>query len=62
MDIRIYVSEYDCVNGDSPAMTAEEFAARLEILIEDGRQGGLSDQAIIAGLDAAAQALGEELP
>jgi hypothetical protein len=43
-------------------MTAEEFALRLEILIEDGRQGGLSDQAIIAGLDAAAQALGEELP
>jgi hypothetical protein len=43
-------------------MTAEEFAARLEILIEDARQGGLSDQAIIAGLDAAAQALDEDLP
>jgi hypothetical protein len=25
-------------------MTAEEFALRLEILIEDARQGGLSDK------------------
>ena len=38
-------------------MTAEEFAARLEILIEDARQGGLPTGAIIAGLEAASEAL-----
>ena len=43
-------------------MTAEEFAARLEILIEDARQGGLPTGAIIAGLEAASEALDERLP
>ena len=43
-------------------MTAEEFAAQLERLIEQGRAGGLPDEAIIAGLEAAAEALDEGLP
>ena len=41
-------------------MTAEEFAARLEELIEDALQGGLPDQAIIAGVEAASEALDED--
>lgn len=42
-------------------MTVEEFAARLEKLIEDAREGGLPDEAIIAGLETAAEALDEDL-
>jgi hypothetical protein len=43
-------------------MTAEEFATELEGLIEQARVGGLSDQVIIAGLEAAAETLNEGLP
>jgi hypothetical protein len=42
-------------------MTAEEFAVRLEVLIEQGRDGGLSDEAIIVGLAEAVEALDEGL-
>jgi hypothetical protein len=38
-------------------MSAEEFAAQLERLIVQGRAAGLTDEAIIAGLQAAAEAL-----
>ena len=40
-------------------MTAEEFAAAIELLIAQARDGGISDEAIIAGLEAAAEALDE---
>jgi hypothetical protein len=43
-------------------MTAEEFAEQIEHLIEQARDGGLSDQVVIAGLEAAAEALDEGLP
>jgi hypothetical protein len=43
-------------------MTAEEFADQIEVLIERARAGGLSDEVIIAGLEAAAEALDEGLP
>jgi hypothetical protein len=42
-------------------MTAEEFAVQLERLIALGREGGLSDEVIIAGLEAAIDALDEGL-
>jgi hypothetical protein len=42
-------------------MTAEEFTEQIELLIERAREGGLPDEAIIAGLEAAAEALDEEL-
>ena len=42
-------------------MTAEEFVVRLEMLIEQGRDGGLSDEATIAGLEEAVEALDEGL-
>jgi hypothetical protein len=37
-------------------MTAEEFATQLERLIELGREAGLTDEAIIAGLEEAKSA------
>jgi hypothetical protein len=40
-------------------MTAEEFAERIETLIEAGRAGGLSDTAIRDALEEAAEALDE---
>jgi hypothetical protein len=43
-------------------MTAAEFATRIELLIEQARAGGLSDEVIIAGLEEAAEALDEGLP
>lgn len=43
-------------------MAAEEFAAQLERLIEDARQGGLPGEAIIAGLETATEVLDEGLP
>jgi hypothetical protein len=38
-------------------MTAEEFATAIEHLIDQARGGGLPDEAIIEGLEAAAEAL-----
>jgi hypothetical protein len=40
-------------------MTAEEFADRIEHLIAEARDGGLSDEVIIVGLEAAVEALDE---
>jgi hypothetical protein len=45
--------------SDSGAITIGEFAARIEALISDAREEGLSDEAIIAGLEQAATALKE---
>jgi hypothetical protein len=42
-------------------LTTEEFAILLELLIERARDGGLSDEAIIARLEEAAEALNEGL-
>jgi hypothetical protein len=42
-------------------MTTEEFADRLELLIAEARTGGLTDDLIIVGLEAAVEALDEEL-
>jgi hypothetical protein len=41
-------------------MTHEELADEIELLIDHARAGGMPDQVIIAGLDAAAKALDEE--
>jgi hypothetical protein len=40
-------------------MTIDEFAARIEMLVSDARERGLSDKAVIAGLEEAASALKE---
>jgi hypothetical protein len=50
------------MNDDSGALTIAEFAGRIEVLISDAREEGLSDAAIIAGLEEAAKALREGLP
>jgi hypothetical protein len=42
-------------------MTAEEFATQLERLIVQGREAGLTDQAIIAGLEEAIDAIEDGL-
>ena len=42
-------------------MTPEESAARLELPIEQARGGGLSDEVIIVGLEAAVEVLDEGL-
>jgi hypothetical protein len=42
-------------------MTAEEFADGLERLIAAARAGGLSDEAIIAGLEEAIDAIEEDM-
>jgi hypothetical protein len=47
---------------DSGALTIDEFARRIEALISDAREEGLSDAAMIAGLEEAARALREGLP
>jgi hypothetical protein len=47
--------------GNGTRMTAEEFAAQIEHLMERARDGGLSDEVIISGLEAAAEALDEGL-
>lgn len=44
---------------DDSEMAHDEFAARIEKLITDVRQRGLSDEAIAAGLEEAAKALRE---
>ncbi len=41
--------------------TAEEFATQLERLIAQARDGGLSDNMIIVGLEAAVDAIEKEL-
>ena len=46
---------------DSGALTIDEFARRIEALISDAREEGLSDQAMIAGLEEAIRALKEDL-
>lgn len=43
-------------------MTAEEFATGLGRLIAQGREGGLTDEAIIAGLEEAIEAIEEDMP
>ena len=43
-------------------MTPVEFATQIEELIAEARAGGLPDEVIIAGLEAAAEALDEGLP
>jgi hypothetical protein len=47
---------------DSGALTIDEFARRIEALISEARADGLSDEAMIAGLEEAAKALREGLP
>jgi hypothetical protein len=42
-------------------MTAEEFAARIEKLIGEARDEGLSDEAMVTELDAISEALSEGL-
>jgi hypothetical protein len=42
-------------------MTTEEFADQVELLIAEARLGGLSDELIIVGLEAAVEALDEGL-
>jgi hypothetical protein len=46
---------------DDSLLTIDEFAARIERLIADARAQGLSDEAMIAGLEEAARALREGL-
>jgi hypothetical protein len=48
--------------GKGEPMTADEFADQIELVIQQARVGGLSDEVIIAGLEAAAEALDEGLP
>ncbi len=43
-------------------MTPEEFATQLERLIAQGRAAGLTDEAIIAGLEEAIDGIEEEMP
>jgi hypothetical protein len=40
-------------------MTAEQFQAMIEALIEQGRVGGLTDEAIRDALEAAAEVIDE---
>jgi hypothetical protein len=42
-------------------MDADEFDARIETLVTDGREGGLSDEAMIERLQNAVEALKEGL-
>jgi hypothetical protein len=59
-----YRSRYGFVErgmDDSGALTIDEFARRIEALISDARGEGLSDQAMIAGLEEAIRALKEDL-
>jgi hypothetical protein len=42
-------------------MTAEEFATELERLIVRARSGGLPDEALIAGLEEAINAIEEDM-
>jgi len=46
---------------DSGALTIDDFARRMEPLISDAREEGLSEEAMIAGLEEAAKALREGL-
>jgi len=43
-------------------MTPEEFTTQLKCLIAQGRAGELTDEAIIAGLEEAIDAIEEEMP
>jgi hypothetical protein len=49
------------MRDDSGAITIDDFAGRIEALIGDAREDGLSDEAMIAGLEEAAKALREGL-
>lgn len=42
-------------------MTPEQFVAHIHKLIDDGREGGLSDEVMIKVLEDAAEALDEGL-
>lgn len=44
---------------DDSEITFDEFAARIETLIADAQDRGLSDEAIAAGLEEAVKALRE---
>jgi hypothetical protein len=49
------------MRDDSGTITIDNFAGRIEALISDAREEGLSDEAMIAGLEEAAKALREGL-
>jgi len=46
---------------DGGALPIDKFARRIEALISDAREEGLSEEAMIAGLEEAAKALREDV-